>query len=195
MEWTPSPAMASRLMKSLQSTARPDLSTLLHPDGRSTAPGEETAHLLFDSHFPQSTQMTYPHYVHKHHRVAEMEGRHPDIVSDDLVRQAFSEFQSKKTPGPDGLKPVVLFHLPPNTIRLITVVYKSCLTLRYTPRLWRDCYVIFIPKPGKNSYEQASAFRPIALSNYFLKALERLCSWHVDRAVLERPIHEEQHGF
>ena len=120
--------------------------------------------------------MTYPHYVHNHHRVAEVEGRHPDIISDDLVRQAFSEFQSKKTPGPDGLKPVVLLHLPPNTIRLITVVYKSCLTLRYTPRLWRDCYVIFIPKPGKNSYEQASAFRPIALSNYFLKALERLCS-------------------
>ena len=72
---------------------------------------------------------TYSHYIHNHHRVAEVEGRNFDIISDDLVRQAFSEFQSKKTPGPDGLKPVVLFHLPPNIIRLISVVYRSCLTL------------------------------------------------------------------
>ena len=122
MEWTPNPAMASRLMKSLQHTTRPDLSTLIHPDGRSIAPGEETAHLLLDSHFPHSTRMTYPRYVHNHHPVTEVEGRNCDIVSDDLVRQAFSEFQSKRTPGPDGLKPIVLMHLPPNIIRLKNIV-------------------------------------------------------------------------
>ena len=64
-----------------------------------------------------------------------MEGRNGNIISDDLVRQAFSEFQSKKTPGPDGLKPVVLYHLPPNIIRLISVVYKSCLTVQFGPPL------------------------------------------------------------
>ena len=53
----------------------------------------------------------------------------------------------------------------------------------------------FIPKPGKADYTIASAFRPISLSNYLLKGLERLCVWRVDEALLEFPIHDRQHGF
>ena len=55
--------------------------------------------------------------------------------------------------------------------------------------------VIFIAKPGKDSYDQPSAYRPISLANYFLKCLERLCAWHVDRSTALHPIHENQHGF
>ena len=28
-----------------------------------------------------------------------------------------------------------------------------------------------------------------------LKALERLCGWHMDKALIDHPLHDNQHGF
>ena len=55
--------------------------------------------------------------------------------------------------------------------------------------------MIFIPKPGKETYRKAKSFRPISLSNYFLKGLERLVVWEMDVALQNKPIHPKQHGF
>ena len=112
-----------------------------------------------------------------------------DIVNEDTIRESMSHFQAKKTPGPDGFKPVLLLHLPPNVLGVLCVIYRSCLYLQYTPRLWKECTVIFLPKPGKSTYSQLSSYRPISLSNYLLKTLEQLCSWHVEQCVRLNPIH------
>ena len=64
-----------------------------------------------------------------------------------------------------------------------------------TPKRWRDTKVIFIPKPGKTSYRLAKSFRPISLSNYFLKGLKRLAAWRMDESLVDFPIHKKQHGF
>ena len=55
--------------------------------------------------------------------------------------------------------------------------------------------MIFIPKPGKESYRKAKSFRPISLSNYLLKGLERLAAWRMDKSLVDNPIHHKQHGF
>jgi hypothetical protein len=52
--------------------------------------------------------------------------------------------------------------------------------------------MIFIPKPGKDSYRHPSSF---LLSNYLLKTLERLVVWRVERELVHFPIHNHQHGF
>ena len=54
---------------------------------------------------------------------------------------------------------------------------------------------IFIPKPGKPSYKVAKSWRPISLTNYLLKGLERLCAWQVDGVADQNPVHTLQHGF
>jgi hypothetical protein len=33
---------------------------------------------------------------------------------------------------------------------------------------------LFIPKPGRNSYELVKSFRPMGLTSFFLKTMERL---------------------
>jgi hypothetical protein len=38
----------------------------------------------------------------------------------------------------------------------------------------RTPLVIFIPKPGRDSYELAKSFRPISLTSFFMKTMERL---------------------
>ena len=75
------------------------------------------------------------------------------------------------------------------------MIYCACIHLRYTPKKWKKTKVIFIPKPGKASNVNPKAFRPISLSNYFLKTLEKLVTWKMDEAIKDNPIHEKQHGF
>ena len=55
--------------------------------------------------------------------------------------------------------------------------------------------LIFIPKPGKSSYKLAKSWRPISLTNYLIKALEKLCVWESDKALQKHPVHTRQHGF
>ena len=88
-------------------------------------------------------------------------------------------FKPYKAPGPDGFKPVILKHFPVAMYDRIAFIYKACLHLHYTPLPWRETWVVFIPKPGKSSYREAGSFRPICLSNYLVKGLERLITWRM----------------
>ena len=54
--------------------------------------------------------------------------------------------------------------------------------------------VVFIPKPGKDDYSTAKAFRPITLSNFMLKALERIMQWEIEERVLRSPL-TSQHAY
>ena len=82
-----------------------------------------------------------------------------------------------------------------NIISCIEIIYKSCIALQFTPTSWKEAKVIFIPKNGKDRYDKAKSFRPISLSNYLLKGLEKLCVWKVEEDLLKSPIHKNQHGF
>ena len=106
-----------------------------------------------------------------------------------------SGFQAKKSPGPDGLKPVIFNHLPLKFIKYIDFLYKSCVCFSFTSTKWKDTRLIFIPKPGKDSYNSPKSYRPISLSNYLLKTLERLAGWKMKIALKNNPVHTRQHGF
>ena len=106
-----------------------------------------------------------------------------------------ASFEKKKSPGPDGIKPVLFEHLPDNFIKHMVFIYKSVIKLRYTPLLWKGTKVIFIPKPGKDRYDNTKSFRPISLSNYFLKTLEKLMCWKIEKELKKNPLHKAQHGF
>jgi flagellar biosynthesis regulator FlaF len=43
----------------------------------------------------------------------------------------------------------------------------------------RAVWVIFIPKLGRDSNELARSFRPISLSSFFLKTMERLMDFYI----------------
>ena len=113
---------------------------------------------------------------------ASLGDRFRDWITPDLICRALSEFEKKKSPGPDGIKPLVFEHFPNETFVVLDIIYKSCIHLGYTPKVWKRTKVIFISKPGKQDYQQAKSFRPISLSNYLLKGLERLVGWRMDKS-------------
>ena len=188
------------LARTLQNKERNKLYTLKRPNGTMTDPGSETLDLLFQTHFPASTPLHkvdyQQHTLHPPNSDSEfIKQRFNHWLNLELLNKAFKKFNKKKSPGPDGIKPVVFDHLPDNFKRHLLFLYKCCIHFHYTPVLWKDTKVIFIPKPGKDDYTLPKSFRPISLSNYFLKALERLVCWNMDLSLRVYPIHERQHGF
>ena len=97
-------------------------------------------------------------------------------------------------PGPDGIKPITLKHLPQSMIKSIKMIYKA-IALHFTPTKWKSSKVVYIPKEGKDDYAQAKSYRPISLMNYLLKGLVRLSVWVADTALEDNPLHIKQHGF
>ena len=188
-------ALLSRLA---QHNDRRTLNLLLKPDGSTTLPGTETLEALVSAHFPTATRIEDvvendsddPLFSCK-----EIKAKYDEYVTPDLVKCSLLEFKPLKAPGPDGLKPIVFRHLPDSFIELLCFIYKACLHLRYTPAKWVETRVIWLPKPDKDSYMKPKSFRPISLSNFFLKGLERLLTWRMDKHLEYYPINPKQHGF
>jgi hypothetical protein len=56
--------------------------------------------------------------------------------------------------------------------------------------------VTFIPKPGKLDYTEAKAYRPISLSSFLLKTIEKLVDRHIRDGTLKiHPLHQNQHAY
>ena len=88
---------------------------------------------------------------------------------------------------------LLLYH---STIDRIVAIYQASIRMAYMPKQWLTSTVVFIPKPGKESYNVPKSFRPISLTSFLLKGLERILGWHLEDTVLkERPLSEWQHGF
>ena len=62
------------------------------------------------------------------------------------------------------------------------------------PKCWKTMKVVFIPKMGKADYGQAKSYRPITLSNFILKGMERLTQWFINDHVVKGPLYA-QHAY
>ena len=171
------------------------LNLLSLPSGEISAPGIQTLNELARVHFPTAIPFIDEPYDEQVVLKEEVSMLYDEFINDGLVRSALLLFKPMKASGPDGLKPIIFKYLPDSFITLVTFIYKCCLALRYTPKLWAETKVIWLPKPDKDSYIQAKSFRPIALSNFFLKGLERLITWRMDFHLTYYPINAKQHGF
>ena len=187
--------MAS-LAKAAQWEEKREINVLTKPDGTSTDPGQETIDLLTSTHFPAATSQTHVTYNNRRNLDTEIiNGKYNDWIDETKIKTALEGFEKKKSPGPDGMKPLIFEYLPQEFLTTLKIVYKASIHLGYTPKAWKRTKVIFISKPGKDTYDKPKSFRPISLSNYLLKGLERLVGWRMDRALLTYPLHNKQHGF
>ena len=189
--------MMSRLAKIAQHREKAQLHSLQKEDGSFTAPGVETLQELAKAHFPSAVDAPPEEVYDERDFVSkeEIESSRLEFLSTTKVRASLEKFHPYKAPGPDGIKAVAFKHLPDVVIKYIYIIYFSCVRLRYTPLLWQQSKVVFLPKPNKPNYVRGKYFRPIVLSNVMLKGLERLFTWRMDKLQTYYPIHDKQHGF
>ena len=79
---------------------------------------------------------------------AELEKWEPDWITLTKLKLAFKGFHNKKSPGPDQIWPILLKYLPPKMQILSMKLYKLSALLEFAPTKWKECKIVFIPKPG-----------------------------------------------
>ena len=112
------------------------------------------------------------------------------------VKSAFAHMGSYKSVGPDGFKPIVMKHFGPKALMCINNLCQAIYSTGYIPIEFRKSKVVFIPKPLKDNYGEAGSFKPISLTQFLFKAMERIIEWslreHDDKL---GQISEFQHAY
>ena len=92
------------------------------------------------------------------------------------MSEALKACSNVSAPGPDHITWCYLKSILANNICAsgILSLAKSCITLRYWPRHFKESVSIIIPKPGKPAYDTPKAFRPIVLLNTLGKLIEKM---------------------
>ena len=104
-----------------------------------TDPVKETVDHLLKSHYPGLTPLK-PTLSNRNKTVhtEQLQQNYNDWINMDRLKLVLKNFKAKKSPGPDGLKPIVLTQLPPNILKTLLVIYKTCIHLHFTPTNWKN---------------------------------------------------------
>lgn len=190
---------SARLNKILSKDPQQQPASLKREDGTYTTNVKETAEVLMRTHFPGCNTNPLPHtwIDDPNSTPGEEEWEIANlVVEEEKVIWAIKTFHPFKSPGLDGIFPALLQWsldlLMPHLLR----IFRGCIAFRYTPKSWREVKVVFIPKPGRRDYSLAKSYRPISLTSFLLKTLERLCDRYIrDHVLATKPLHPNQHAY
>ena len=164
---------------------------LLKDSSGQTVPENQTAQFLLDAHCPGNEEFKPLPPSTTKRKVSDF-----DFLNKKTVKMAIDDFGPRKAPGPDGIQPAVLQHLPENCIVFMVFLMRCSLSLSHVPKVWTRTNVTFLAKGGRRDWCDARSYRPISLSSFIHKAMERVLKWHLEDTYFKsRPFHNRQHAF
>ncbi|KAL7735175.1 hypothetical protein ACLKA6_014891 [Drosophila palustris] len=117
-------------------------------------------------------------------------------VTPDRLQWAIGTFQPYKSPGLDMILPSFLQQGQDILLPMLRKIMISSLALGYIPNAWRRARVVFIPKAGKKDITSPKSFRPISLTSFLLKTLEKLVDHKIRSTLLvQSPLQPTQHAY
>ena len=188
-----------RLQKSLKKEHSNGLSTLRKPDGSYTETSMETGKLLLETHFPECIAIS-PSPILLDNRTNTADGTSKKlvdkIISTQTVQWAINKFEPYKAPGPDGVYPCLLQQGSEVITKPLVRIFKASLLINHIPSNWTEVNVIFIPKAGRANEQSPKSVRPISLSPFPLKIMEKLIDYHIRMHCLkEKPLNKQQFAY
>ena len=173
----------ARIQKILKMGRKQEIGTVKKPDGSFTDTPEETLQVLLDTHFPdKEEEEQLPQDNLPTENNLDIEG----IVNEQSVRAAFRSFKPYKAPGTDGIFPILIQKGMDVIVHRLVDIFKKSLKEGRAPKRWLESKIVFIPKPGKMDYSDPKSMRPISLTSFFFKGLERTIHWHILRTSLRQ---------
>jgi ribonuclease HI len=188
---------AARLHKALGKDKGSTISTIRKPDGTYTEDEEERAKLLLKTHFPGSTPIREGE-VTLNERIAVRSDwqKAKEIITHEKVKWAIGSFSPYKSPGLDGIFPCLLQKAPTVLMGYLLDIFRSSLATGLIPEAWKSARVVFMPKAGKKDSTHPKSFRPISLTPFTLKAMEKIVDNHIRNNILTvKPLHFSQHAY
>lgn len=187
----------SKLKKILTNTHLGKVGTLKDTNGNHSDSPRESLKILMNCHFPENIAVedampqTNQHSASKENWKLAIQ-----VVDIEKLNWALSRFDGYKAPGPDKIFPALLKESPDVTRKNLRDVLRASLALGHIPEAWRQVRAVFIPKLGKKDYTEPKSFRPISLTSFILKVLERLIENHIRETTLKaHPLHPRQHAY
>lgn len=95
-----------------------------------------------------------------------------EIEVDEVKQSIKAQKTAGKCCDKDGFHPLLLKKLPINAINLLTVIYNK--VLKTGNWIWNSSLVIFVRKANKESYLLPGSYRPLTVSSYIGKIMERV---------------------
>ena len=170
----------------------PQVGHLKKRDGNYTQSREEVLDTLMDEFFPDSfeyeeDQASPIAYVTQHEVT--------NLFSPPKLQTAFKSFKKGKSAGPDGMGAEVLQNLDGSSLGRLSLLYNVSLSLGYVPKRWRGAKAVLIPKVGKTDYTSPRSFRPISLTSFLFKGMERVIGWYLEEIGVMDRLPKKQHAF
>lgn len=166
------------------------------PDGTFPESSRENLEILFKTHFPDFNK-NYPQNL-----LACTGGRGrvdwataQKAVGQGRVSWAVGSFSPYKSPGPDGIYPVLLQRGLDVLETPLTKIFRACIAHGFVPVNWRKSRVAFIPKGGRVGHSLPKDYRPISLMSFVVKTLERLVNRKMEEQLIQRPLSDAQHAY
>ena len=125
----------------------------------------------------------------------------PEIqLSQEVTAEEVEQILNKKKPftagGKDKLPNGFLKALGSKFCQAMAVLTSTCWRLKYFPERFKNAKTVCLRKPGKGCYNQAKAWRPIALLNTTGKLMEAITATRLSKVAEEaRLLPEIQMGF
>jgi ribonuclease HI len=191
----------AKLRKILSKGHTNEIGSLVGPNGTRTKDEKESLELLMSTHFPgcldTSTQQcpTDPNQARMPRPQKGVWKRARELFSEQRIRHAVKSFKSFKSPGKDGLFPALLQKGLEILMPHLRKLYIWSYTYGHVPEIWRGVKVIFIPKLGKDP-EEPRSYRPINLTSFNLKTMEKIVDSHLRTEPLSRQqLDASQHAY
>jgi ribonuclease HI len=188
----------SRMHKLLAKGHQNQLSSIIRTiDGRHTQNELETLTELAEVHFPESQivlngNQNDPFIISTTESTRESE----NIFNIEIIEWAVNEFQPYKSAGPDEIFPALLQNGYEHIKYYLRRILVKSHVLGYIPKIWREVKVTYIPKAGKRNGNDPKSYRPISLSSFLLKIMEKVLDRHIrDTVLVNRPLHRFQFAY
>lgn len=187
------PAM-SKLNKILDEKRGQSLGLVRKPNGDMATSTSESLKIMIKEHFPGSNSVEELGKSINEDPLRPLESC--TWITNIRIKEALKQFKADKSAGPDKLKPIVLHNLPDCVISYLRILFNACIQTGYTPTKWCHSIVSFMAKPDKGSYVEPRSFRPLSLTSFIFKCLEKLIVWRVEETALRiNPLHPRQFAF
>jgi ribonuclease HI len=172
------------------------------PTGAWTQTPDEALNHLLSTHFPGCTQVEEvatsddtDNPINRWVPTRDWELAR-NIVTERRLMWAFRSMSPFKSPGEDKIFPALIQKGMQYLATPICYILRASLAIGYIPKIWQTARVAFVPKPGRLDYSEAKSFRPISLTSFLLKGLEKLVDRFLREGPLMRlPLHPRQHAF
>ena len=130
----------------------------------------------FDEHFYEQINTQYDDIINTERNE---DNEDSDVLNAEIteteIRNNIKHYKSSgKSFDNEGNHPEMFKNLGPLGLNLILILFNMCLNMKSW--IWQNAEVIFLRKEGKKSYSLPGSYRPISITAYLGKLLEKILS-------------------